>query len=286
MMLAALLLAAAPALADQKAEISQDITVKSKAVGPALVVPPPAAARPVIDEVLDSLELGKGDAGPGPETVRVEADTTRVAGLFPLPPFLAFTPARVAARYDDWLFEVLDGDHAVWQVSGVGPARDDLSWDGRATDGRLAAAAGRSYRYRFTGRRGSKAFVVECDPIELKSFARVEYQGETRLEAGGPQLFVEGKAKLADTADRYLDEMATRLLASDQREDGTVRAELYVAKPGKLSRARANALTAALAQRTRKDASDIQLLVLPVDRGGESFAVFLPVSRGPALRNE
>jgi len=140
-MIAALLLAAAPALAADKTEISSDITVRSKAAGPALVVPPPAASRPVIDEVLDSLPLGRDSAGTGPATVRVEADALRVAGLFPEPPFIAFTPANVRARYDAWTFEVLDGDKAVWRVDGEGPARDELSWDGRATDGRLAAAA-------------------------------------------------------------------------------------------------------------------------------------------------
>ncbi len=287
MILAALLLAAAPALAADKSEISQDITVRSKAVGPALVVPPPTASGPVIGEVLDSLALGRGESGAQAETVHVEADAQRVAGLFPTPPFLAFTPARVRARYDDWLFEVLDGDHAVWQDGGVGPARDDLSWDGRGTDGRLSAAAGRRYRYRFTGRRGGKAFTVESDPVALKSFSRQEYQGETRLEVGGPQLFTDGSAALLDTAGRFIKEIAARLKAADARADGTYRCELYAASPrGKLAKARAKALAAALAEDLRADADEVHVLVLPADRGGESFAAFVPVSRGPALRNE
>jgi hypothetical protein len=277
----------APASADQKSEISSDITVHSKAVGPALAVPPPAATRPVIDEVLDSLPLGRDGSGSGPETVRVEADTARVAGLFPEAPFLAFSPARVHAKYDDWTFEVLDKDHVVWQVGGVGPARDDLSWDGRGTDGRLGAAAGRRYRYRFTGRRGGKAFKVESDPVLLKSFSRREYQGETRLEVGASQLFSEGSATLADTAEHYLAEIAARLAAADARADGLHHCEYYAPAPkSKAAKARAKAFAAALAADLKTTADAVRVTVLPTDRGGESFAAFVPVSRGPSLRNE
>jgi hypothetical protein len=277
----------APAFAADKSEISSDITVHSKAVGPALAVPPPTATRPVIDEVLDSLSLGRGDAASGPETVRVEADTARVSGLFPQPPFLAFTPARVRARYDDWTFQVLDEEKAVWSVGGVGPARDDLSWDGRGTDGRLAAAGGRSYRYRFTGRRGGKSFAVESDPVTLRSFSDREYQGETRLEVDAALLFAEGKATLLESAERYLAEIAARLAAADAREDGSYRCEYYAAAPSTgLARARAKAFAAALAADLKTAADNVNVSALPAERGGESFAAFVPVSRGPALRNE
>jgi hypothetical protein len=277
----------APALAADKSEISQDITVHSKAVGPALAVPPPTASGPVINEVLDSLSLGRGDAGTTAETIHVEADAARVAGLFPRAPFLAFTPARVRARYDEWTFEVLDGNKPVWSVSGVGPARDDLSWDGRATDGRLAVSAGREYRYRFTGRRGGKSFSVESDPVRLKSFSRSEYQGETRLEVGTRQLFVEGSPQLADAADHYLAEIAARLSAAGAREDGTYRCEFYASAPrGTLAKARAKAVAAALAADLKTRVGDVNVLILPADRGGESFAAFVPVPEGPALRSE
>jgi|GEM_PF-2437998 len=287
---AAVILAAllnAPARADQKSEISSDITVHSKAVGPALAVPPPAAARPVIDEVLDSLPLGRDGSGTGPETVHVEADSARVAGLFPEAPFLAFSPARVRAKYDDWAFEVLDKDKVVWRIGGVGPARDDLSWDGRGTDGRLAAAAGRKYRYRFTGRRGGKEFKVESDPVLLKSFSRREYHGETRLEVGAPQLFTDGSALLAETAEHYLAEIAARLSAADAREDGTYHCEYYAAAPkSRIAKARAKAFAGALAADLKTTSDAVRVTILPADRGGESFAAFVPVSRGPSLRNE
>lgn len=265
--------------------MSSDITVRAKAAGPALAVPPPAASKPVIDEVLDSLAFGRA-APPGPATLRVFADATRVAGLFPAPPFLAFSPANVEARYDDWTFEILEGDRAVWRATGVGPARDDLSWDGRGGDGRLAAAAGLTYRYRFTGRRGAKAFVLESDPVPLRSFALREYLGEERLEVGMALLFARDRGTLAASADRYLLEIAARLRAADPRPDGSYRCELYAADPrAQLSRARAKALAEGLAEDLQTTLSSVRVEVLPADRG-EAFAAFVPVSRGARLGKE
>jgi hypothetical protein len=286
LLLAAASLAAGSARADGKAEISSDITVHSKAVGPGFVVPPPTAARPVIDEVLDSLSLGRGAPGAEAETVRVEPDAERVAGLFPEPPFLAFSPANVRARYDSWTFEVLDDARSVWSIDGVGPARESLAWDGRGTDGRFAACAGKRYRYRFTGRRGGKNFAVESEPIELKSFARREYDGQTRLEVGAAQLFEPGRGALAPGADRYLSELASRLRAADPREDGTYRVELYAPAPrGRLAKARAKAAADALGAALRAEAGAVNVTLLPAERG-ESLAVFLPVQKGPAFRRE
>jgi len=284
--LGAACLAASAALAAEKTEISSDITVHSKAVGPSLVVPPPTATRPVIDEVLDSLPLGRGALGAEPQTVRVEPDSARVAGLFPEPPFLAFSPANVRARYDAWSFEVLDDARAVYRIDGEGLAREELSWDGRGTDGRLAACAGRRYRYRFTGRRGAKNFAVESEPIALRTFSRREYLGETRLEVGAAEFFAPGRSALAPSAQRYVTELAARLNAADPREDGTYRVELYAANPrGRAAKARARSAAAALAAALRVEPDAVDVSVLPADRG-EALAVFLPVPKGATFRKE
>ncbi len=284
-MIAALLtLSAALARADDAPIISQDITVKSKAAGPALAVPAPAAAPAVVDEVLDSLSLGRGDAPQAPVT-RVSVDESRLAGEFPPPPFLDFSPARVAARYDAWTFEVLDGERAVWRREGSGPARERLSWDGAGRDGRLAAAAGRAYRYRFTGRRGGGSFVVESDPVTLRSFSRREYLGDTRLEVAASELFDDG-ARLSSRAGRYLRAIAARLEADGASGGDAPRFVLRSPRPrSPLAQARARALAAALAA-ALKSSSPPSVEVASDPRGADAFDAFLPVPRGPTLRNK
>ena len=59
--------AADPAKA--KTEISQDITVHARASAPALAVPAPTPSKPIVDEVLNSIPLGRHAGAAKPDTV-------------------------------------------------------------------------------------------------------------------------------------------------------------------------------------------------------------------------
>ena len=286
-MISALLLAAAALAADPvKDQISEDITVRGKASGPALALPRPAASKPIIDEVLSSLPLGRGE-GPRPETVRMAPETSRLEKPFPEPPFLALSPENIHALYDSWTFDVLSrGGEIVSRAEGVGRLHESVDWDGAGPDGRLEIAAGRSYRYRFTGRRGRRTFVVESAPVTLKSFTRREYAGETRLEVALEEIFADASAAFAAGAERYLGAMADALRAGDARPDGSHKFELYQKEPrGKLAAARAKALAARLAAALHADPAHVKIAVLPAERGA-ALAAFAPPAKGERLGNE
>src|SRR4051812_47886732 len=134
-MIAALLLWSAAALTAEpsggKAEMSQNITVVGKASAPPLSVPSPSPSKPVVDEVLRSLSLGRGADPSGAETVRVSPEASRLERPFPEPPFLALSPENIRALYDAWTFEVRsdDGELAA-RSEGVGVLRESVDWDG------------------------------------------------------------------------------------------------------------------------------------------------------------
>ncbi|MDE2511307.1 MAG: hypothetical protein KGL74_09315 [Elusimicrobia bacterium] len=286
-LLIAALATAAHAAAPAKTEISQDITVHARAAAPSLAVPPPSPAPPLVDEVLNSLRLGRGAGEAPPETVHTTPESVRLEQPFPDPPFLALSPENIQALYDSWTFQVraVDGD-IVYRADGVGLLRDKIEWDGAGPDGRLNVAAGRRYRYKFTGRRGGREFVVESDPVSINSFTHREYAGETRLEVAPYEIFVEGKASYATGADRYLDAMTDALRAGEPRRDGTFRFELYAAKPrAKLTLSRVRALKKRISASLRVDPARVKIAALPVERG-EGLAVLVPPSKGPRLRIE
>lgn len=287
MILAPLLIAAAGLAADPGSELSQDITVRGKAALPALSVPPPSPSRPVVDEVLRSLPLGRGAGPAAPETVRVIPESSRLERPFPQPPFLALSPKNIRALYDAWTFEIRsdDGEIAA-REEGVGLARESLDWDGSGPDGRLAISAGRRYHYRFTGRRGGRQFSVESDPVAILSFARREYSGETRLEAAIDEIFPDGKSSYATGAERYLDAMAAALRAGEARADGACRFELYARDPrGRLAAARAKALAKTFAAALLLEPRRVKIQPMPAERG-EALAAFVPPSRGARIGNE
>lgn len=270
----------------QKTELSQDITVKSKASGPGLAVPPPAPSKPVIDEVLRSLDLAKGDRTPGVTRIRVGGDPARFERPFPEPPYLALSPANIEALYDNWTFEVFADREPVWRAEGVGLLRERLDWEGQGPTGSLALSAGRTYRYRFTGRRGGRSFTIESEPARLDSFVHREYVGETRLEVATSLVFEEGKAAFAKSARPYLDEMAERLRLGEPRADGTFRFELYVTDArAKLAQERAKALVKRFADHLVVSTPRVKVALIPETRG-EALACFLAASKGPGLRQE
>jgi hypothetical protein len=288
-MIAALLLAATAALAEgsAKTELSQDVTVRAKAAGPSLAVPPPSASKPVVDEVLRSLSLGRGSAGPSPETIRVTPESARLSRPFPESPYLALSPQNIRALYDSWTFEIGEVDGEIMQKSeGVGLLRESIDWDGSGPDGRLALVPGRSYKYRFTGRRGAREFTVESDPILINSFTRRDYGGETRMEVALSEIFVDESAKFATGAERYLDRICDALRAGDARSDGTYRFELATKQPrAKLSADRAKALVKAFSSALLADPAKVKVAPMPAERG-ESLSAFVPPAKGARLRIE
>lgn len=286
---ALLLLLALPAWsASTKSELSQDITIKSRAAGSAGVqVAPPTASKPVIDEVLRSLSLGRGATKPAAERIRTGGDNARFNRPYPEPPFLALSPANIVAVYDEWEFVVLDNEgDIVWKSEGIGILNDYIDWDGGGPDGRLAVVAGRSYHYRFTGRRAGRAFVVESDPIPLRSFTHREYAGETRLEADASLFFEDGKAGFTKEAGVWLDALASRLRLGEPRSDGNYRVELSAKDArSKITVARAKALARRLAKALVVMPERVVVSLLPATRG-EAVSAFLPPSKGAALRVE
>lgn len=272
--------------ASTKSELSQDITIKSRAAGSAGVqVAPPTASKPVIDEVLRSLTLGRGKTAPAAERIRTGGDNARFNRPYPEPPFLALSPANIVAVYDEWEFVVADNEgDIVWKSDGVGMLNEKIDWDGGGPDGRLAVVAGRSYHYRFTGRRAGRAFVIESEPVPLKSFTHREYAGETRLEADASLFFVEGKSVFTKESGVWLDALASRLRLGEPRSDGNYRLEL-AAKDlrGKVAQDRAKALRRRLAKALVVIPERVVVSLMPSSRG-ESVSAFLPPSKGPALR--
>jgi len=274
--------------APSKSELSQDITIKARAAGAAGVqVAPPTASKPVIDEVLRSLSLGRGASAPAAERIRVGGDVARFARPFPEPPFLALSPANIEAVYDEWVFEILDSEgDIVWKSDGVGMLNDKVDWDGGGPDGRLMVVAGRSYHYRFTGRRAGRSFVVESDPVPLKSFTHREYAGETRLEADVDLFFNKESAVLVKDAGLWVDAFASRLRQGEPRADGNYKVELSAKDMrGKVTQARAKALRRSLAKSLLVAPERVVVSLMPAIRG-EAVSAFLPPSKGAALRIE
>jgi len=286
---ALLLLLALPAWsAPAKSELSQDITVKARAAGAVGVqVSPPTASKPVIDEVLRSLSLGRGARAPAAERIRAGGDNARFARPFPEPPFLALSPANIVAVYDEWTFEVLDGEGDIlWKSDGVGMLNEKIDWDGGGPDGRLAVVAGRAYRYRFTGRRAGRAFIIDSDPVTLRSFTHREYAGETRLEADTSLLFKEGTADFTKDAGVWIDALTSRMRLGEPRADGNYKLELATKDlRGKLAKARARALTRRVAKSLVTAPERVAVSLMPAMRG-EAVSAFLPPSKGASLRVE
>jgi hypothetical protein len=275
---------AKPAAPKQNTELQQDITVKARSGGPGLAVPPPAASKPVVDEVLRSLDLAKDEKSPAATRIRVGGDPERFEKPFPEPPYLALSPANIEALYDSWTFEVFADREPVWRAEGEGLLHERLEWEGQGPTGTLALAAGKSYRYRFTGRRGGRSFSIESEPVRIVSFVHREYVGETRLEVRSAMLFDEDKATLAPTSRPFLEQIGERLRLGEPRPDGSFRCELYVPDArARLAQDRQKALVKTLSDQLVVGKARVQVALIPETRG-EALACFLAASKGPGLR--
>ncbi len=282
-----LLLSALAGAAESKSAISEDITIKARAAATGIQVAPPSASKPVIDEVLRSLSLGRGARAPAAERIRAGGDVARFSRPFPEPPFLALSPANIVAVYDEWAFEVLeDTGEIVWKTDGIGMLQERLDWDGSGPNGLLAVIPGRSYRYRFTGRRAGRAFVIESDPVPLRSFSHAEYAGETRLEAEMGLIFEQGKDAFAKDSKQWLEAIASRLRLAEPRVDGSYRLELAMKDlRGPLAEKRKKALNKHFAKALLVPPAKVTVELSPAMRG-EAVAALLPPSKGASLRIE
>lgn len=256
--------------------IRQDITIKAKdAGGPPLRAIPPAVG-PLMREVVESLELFRKEQGSEPAPVRLEATRRRLEQPFPGPPFLAFKPREDSPAYERWTFEVLSGKEVVWRQSGFEPLTEPLEWDGTGFAVAMAAAAGKSYRFRFSASMRGEEFLLFSESIELKSLSYRELTGERRLEVANKLLFERGQANFGLDSDRYLAEMGDRMRRA-AIANAPYKLILYQKKPEtKLAKARAQSLANYFSKYLLISASRITIS-LESERGrGDATACLLP----------
>lgn len=287
MSLAAALLAAWTATAAEdagKSVVSQDITIKGKASSaPAVRVPAPAPEKAVLDEVLESLGIYRGRHAPTTPKSVLKPAAKRLLKPFPEAPFLTFSPRSFPKAHDRWTFEVLSGESPVWRTEGVGRLEEELRWDGRDLQGRMARAA-ESYWFRFTAFRGEEESALSSEPVELPSLAYAGAKGERRLEAASRLIFAPGRSDLASGATDYLSAMGDRLRREDPRKR-PYRIELHQkGAPSKLSRARAEALRRFFSSYLVVSPERVSVEVLGASERGEAASCVVPPDEGPRLK--
>lgn len=267
---------------DDASLIRQDITIKAKSAGgPPVQVPPPAPDKAVLNEVIRSLDVYARPHKAGPPAVRLEATEERLARPFPEPPFLVF-PSR-HSDYDQWLFEIFSGDDFIWGMKGEA-AEDKPEWDGTGRTGAMAAVAGKSYYFQFTGRKGGQDFTLSSVAILFRSLAFKEALGDVHLEIGNFLLFKPGKSAFTEGADLYLREMGSRMRRVNLRDE-PYRLELYQDKPGsKLAKARAAALSRFFSKYLLISAARISVDIRPIGERGDATACVLPMEPGAMIK--
>lgn len=283
----ATLLAAALSVsaAEERAVIKQEISIKGGPAGQAMPLPPPGPERPVVDEVIDSLKIMNKTHAARAASVQVPG-SEKLARPFPGAPYLVFSPRSVSAPYDLWTFEVVEGANEVlMRQDGTGKVVEPIEWDGTGPSGEDAVRVGRSYFFRFTGRRGPESFVLTSEPVRLKSLALREYLGGTRLEAANAELWVPKKAKLRpDAAEKFLRPMADRLrrLASAEPYKLELR---HPAPSTALAKDRADALRRWFADALLINAGRVVVSVHSEALRGDVTACLLPADRGETLQD-
>lgn len=268
---------------DGKTSVNEQITVKSHTnLGP-LPVPPPSPTKALIDDVLSTLSFSKEKSSV--ETVRVSPDVSRLALPFPDPPFLAFSPENIQANYDSWTFVVLnESEKPVWTSEGTGHLRDQVEWDGRGHDGRIALVPGHSYRYRFTGVRGSKKFRVESERIQFRSFSRPEVVGQKLYCVWSDVLFEANSDQLGPDAGTYLDAMLDAWRASGQPAGTIYRGDFHFLTSRSLAAARLAELRKHISDGLLVPPARIQIDLAPGP--GDFLSVDIAPPEGATLRIE
>jgi hypothetical protein len=271
------LLAEDDAAAGGRAVIKQDIQIKGASGGPAMGLPAPGADRAVVDEVVGSLKIMSQEHSARAGSVQVPGGE-KLSRPFPDAPYLVFSPRAVTAPYDLWTFEVIEGRlETLMRQDGTGKVMEPIGWDGAGPAGDDAVRVGKTYFFRFTGRRGPESFVLTSEPVTLKSLALKEYLGGTRLEVANAELF-DG-AKLKKGAADYLRVMADRLRRVQSQD--AYKLQLYQAQPdAPLAKRRAAALVKWLADALLVNAARIQVTRLTTGARGDVTACLLPADRG------
>ncbi|MBI4057665.1 MAG: hypothetical protein HY399_08980, partial [Elusimicrobia bacterium] len=157
-----------------------DITIKShKAPGPTLQVSQPLFDGPVLQEVLDSMDLAHQGVRPimahPKENPNLEMDTQP----FPEPPYIDFDTKNLPRSLKKWRFEVVDSEgRSVYEIAGQESLPTQLTWDGGGTKGERVIEVGHSYRFKFylSGPTGDN--VIVGTPVTFSSLSYRDQDGK------------------------------------------------------------------------------------------------------------
>jgi hypothetical protein len=275
-----LLLLAALAWADDEPPkdasiLKQEFTIKARNQGPKLAIPSPSLGPAFAQEVIETLDLGRGKPG---ATIKAPLPKLkeRLARPFPTPPYLAFKPKPGGPAYDRWGFEVW-GREQVWQQSGEGALTERVDWDGSAFSGGVAARVEQPFFFRFRGYKGQEVYILESEPIVLKSMYYAMVLGDRRMEVATSLLFKDGTAEWPLDAVLLLGELSDRLRRVTLGANQPYHLILYQKTPGSaLSQKRAKALRKHLSEALFVAPAKIMIDLKPVADRGEALVCLLP----------
>ena len=223
-------------------------------------------------------------AGKGKSTqFKIPVYSKRLSRPFPDPPYLVFSPHLIETPYEEWIFEILEGDKIIWRIKGNEPLQEKITWDGLSSDGAEAMRVETGYHFRFTGRRSTEEFILISEPIMVKSLVLRRYVG-THLEVSNSLLFEPGKSALKGEAQDYLITLGRRMRNTNPRDD-SYRFILYDEKPGSLlAKARGAALKKYFSEDLVINPKKIKVQVMPVAERGDVDVVDGVASADAAAR--
>lgn len=280
----ALFLAPPPARAAETSLGSQEIEVRGKAKAQAADPKLPSAAptRPVVDEVIRSLDVYTRDYSADLPPISDAAGPRRGNRPFPGPPFLAMETAEFPFPYDRWVFEILEGKFTVWSTGDEGKADDLVAWDGLDASGGFSVRTGVPYRFRFAGIKGKESSSLTSKPVIFSSLLLRETLGGARLEVMTETLFEEGKAGFSKEGGRHLQELCSRLRRAGERAPYRITIHHAQAK-SPLAKKRRTALEKRLRAELLASPGKLKVdLAAPGERG-EIVSAYLPADEGDAV---
>lgn len=280
-----------PSKGQGEATLSEDFVIRGKkAGGPNIWVPQPVVEKAVVTEVIESLDIYKGDHRPAIPKVQVPAEAKRLRRPFPTPPLLSFDPETLSRPFRSWTFEILEapGEKAVWRAYGSRRVVDPLSWDGRDNEGRMTARVGGRYYFQFTGTQGEEGYTLVSEPVEITSLNFQENLGNIRMEVSNSLIFGEKSSKLRRVAADYLNLIAAALARAHPRgKDNRYDLLLCQDEPGsKLAKARAGTLRSYFSSYLVVKPDKIVVDLQPVGDRGDITACVLPPGKGAAFNTD
>ncbi len=266
---------------------NQEIEVRGKAKAPAAdpKIPLAAPTRPVVDEVIRSLDVYKTDYSAKLPAVEDAAGPRRGNRPFPGSPFLAMETGQFPFPYDRWVFEVLDGRFVIWSTGDEGKADELVTWDGLDSSGGFAVKTGTPYKFRFTGIKGKESLSVLSKEVVFSSLLLRETLGAARLEVVTETLFMEGKAAISKEGERHLQALCSRLRRV--RESVAYRVQVHdLAPKSALSKKRRAALEKFLRAELLASPGRLKVELLPPGERGAVVEVQLPAEEGETILSE